>query len=167
MTNAEWQKLQEVVLYVLDKTQDLDYYRVFKILYFAEQEHLKNYGTRIIGDDFCALPHGPVPSKLYDAIKENRLSDILEQRKGNVIVAKRRYNADYLSLLDCKSLDKSITENATLSFTCLKDKSHDTAWKATPHCRTISIKDIASAAGASTGILVYIEEQEEIDKLLR
>ena len=40
MTRFDKQKLTEVVLYILNKTKGLDYYHVFKIIYFANIAHL-------------------------------------------------------------------------------------------------------------------------------
>jgi uncharacterized phage-associated protein len=70
MSTYERQKLVEVVLYILNKTGGLDYYHLFKVMYFAEREHLASWGDRITADEFHALPHGPVPTLLYDAIKK-------------------------------------------------------------------------------------------------
>ena len=70
MTLFDKQKLTEMVLYILNKTNGLDYYHVFKIIYFANIAHLSRCGLRITTDDFCALQDGPVPSILYDSIKK-------------------------------------------------------------------------------------------------
>jgi len=36
-----------------------DFHKIFKILYFADQKHLANYGRPIIGDHYIAMEHGP------------------------------------------------------------------------------------------------------------
>ena len=69
MNGFEQRKLNEIILYLLNVTGGMDYYHIFKILYFAEREHLAKWGHRMIADDFCALEYGPVPTHLYDAIK--------------------------------------------------------------------------------------------------
>ncbi len=40
MTDYDSKKLTELVLYILCKTGGIDFYHVFKILYFAEMSHL-------------------------------------------------------------------------------------------------------------------------------
>ena len=52
MDNYEQQKIVEVVLYILNKTGGIDFYHLFKILYFAERDHLAKWGDKIISDDF-------------------------------------------------------------------------------------------------------------------
>lgn len=69
MTSFDKQRIIEVVLYILNKTGGIDYYHLFKILYFANQRSLVEWGQLMITDKFCALPHGPVPTELYNTIK--------------------------------------------------------------------------------------------------
>ena len=71
MAAIDNKKIVEAVLYILNVTKGLDYYHVFKVLYFAEREHLKLWGTKILADDFVAMEYGPVPTKLYNAVKNN------------------------------------------------------------------------------------------------
>lgn len=55
MTSFDKQKLTEIVLYILNKTKGLDYYHVFKVIYFANIAHLARYGFRMTTDEFCAV----------------------------------------------------------------------------------------------------------------
>lgn len=64
MNKYDWNKIIEVVLYILNKTGGIDYYHVFKILYFAEKEHLQKWGNSITSDENVALPYGPKLSNL-------------------------------------------------------------------------------------------------------
>ncbi len=70
MTSHDRKKLTELVLFILDKTGGVDFYHAFKILYFAEMKHLAKWGSGFVPDEFCALKYGPVPTQLYDAVKE-------------------------------------------------------------------------------------------------
>src|SRR5690554_1717133 len=67
--NDDILKMKAAFLYVVSAFEGVDILRAFKILYFANKEHLALYGRPIIEDEFCALPNGPVPSKIYDAVK--------------------------------------------------------------------------------------------------
>ena len=178
MTQFDKEKLIEVVLYIINATKGLDYYHIFKILYFAQQKHLCKWGSRIVADDFVAMEYGPVPTKLYSAVCKNEhyakeliplFAEAIEfagKDASNTLLPKREANMDYLSQADIESLKESIAENKGLSFGELVDKSHDSAWHATKNCDVISIGDIAKAGGANDGFVEYINEQEFIQKAL-
>ncbi len=175
------ERLVEIVLYVLNKTGELDYYTLLKTIYFAELKHLAKWGQRITSDDVCAMPYGPVLSHLLDAIKgdtrEQELSTMLRKAfkfasedASNVMLPLRKANEDYLSKSEKEALDESIDENANLSFEQLKNKSHDDIWyKNYPEGKgkkIISTMDMAKSAHALEAILEYIKENLEIERAL-
>lgn len=177
------QKLVEIVLYILHKTAGLDYYHIFKILYFAEMKHLAKWGTRMVSDDFCALKYGPVPTRLYNAVKElgyPRMGLAKELDNAvmfagddapNVLLARRLYNGDFLSMSEIEALDSSIAENANLTFATLKSKSHDAAYDEADRrvngTNIISPISMARVMRANDAMIDYIREQIEIDKALQ
>jgi len=86
MTSHDRKKLSELVLFIIDKTGGVDFYHAFKILYFAEMKHLAKWGSGFVPDEFCALKYGPVPTHLYDAVKElNHPQMILSEELSEVI----------------------------------------------------------------------------------
>ena len=185
MTKREKRKLIEMVLYILHKTGGTDLYHVLKILYFAEQKHLLEWGTKMVPDDFHAYEYGPVPDQLYKAVHNNnkygeelpRLFNESMEFAGNdapnVLLPKREPDMDWLSKADVECLDAAINENIGLSFGQLLKKSHDEAWlqawisSQAGNDDIMDVVSIAKAAGASEGLLEYIEEQAEIDMALR
>lgn len=182
MTNFEKQKLTEIVLYILNKANGLDYYHVFKIIYFAELEHLAKYGFRMTTDEFCALPDGPVPSLLYDCIKDNSFCDKdLENminknvEKGNddayyMLTAKRKADLDYLSEAEIESLDKSIRDNATMPYDKLKEKSHGKEWRRAFYessgRKVMDTIGMATDGMASEEMIEYIKENLAVETAL-
>ena len=68
-------KALNALLYVANRVQRKDFHKIFKIIYFAdrqhlaERQHLAKWGEKITTDDYYALPHGPVPTRIYDALK--------------------------------------------------------------------------------------------------
>lgn len=182
MTNNDRKKLTEIVLYILCKTKGVDYYRVFKILYFAEMAHLAKWGTRMTADDFCALPYGPVPTRLYDAVKELGHADMKLAKEldsavqfagddaSNVLLPKRQFDNNMLSISEIEALDRAINENKSLSFNELKRKSHDAAWDEAYQRKfgtnIISPVSMAKVMNADNAMLEYIKEQMEIDAAL-
>nr|WP_298561647.1 Panacea domain-containing protein [uncultured Prevotella sp.] len=113
------ERLVEIVLYVLNKTGELDYHTLLKTIYFAELKHLAKWGQRMTEDDVCAMPYGPVLSHLLDAIKgdshERELSQMLRtafkfasEDASNIMLPLRKANEDYLSESEKEALDASI-----------------------------------------------------------
>ncbi|MDR0687603.1 MAG: SocA family protein [Prevotellaceae bacterium] len=179
MNTYERQKLVEVVLYILNKTSGLDYYHLFKVMYFAEREHLASWGDRITADEFHALPHGPAPTLLYDTIKKKERSDdfsrllwgAVEFAGGDapyVLLPKRAPDMRYISASEEGALDKSTEENAKRLFGELKAMSHDEAWKSASKRKpkVILHLDMAKAADATDATVAYIQEQQAIDRAL-
>ncbi len=183
MTNYDSKKLAELVLYILGKTGGVDYYHAFKILYFAEMKHLAKWGSRIVPDEFCALKYGPVPTQLYDAVKElNRprmelseeLSGVIQfagEDAPNVLLPKREADTRFLSKSEIEALDQSIDENKSLTFGQLMSKSHDKAWEEASRrengTNVISPISMAKVLNADEAMLEYIEEQMQIDSALK
>ena len=172
-----------MVLYILNKTNGLDYYHVFKVIYFANISQLAKCGLRITTDEFCALQDGPVPSILYDSIKsgvhcDKELEGLINDAvvKGNddayyMWSAKRQANLDYLSLSEMEELDKSIAENAHLPYNTLKSKSHGTEWSRAyyapnPGRKIMDVVGMAMDASASDAMIEYIREELEIEHAL-
>lgn len=182
MTKYEQTKLVQVVLYVLQKTGGIDYYHLFKILYFAELKHLAKWGSRITSDNFYALEYGPVPTCLYDTVKGQSIpaTDLLKlfsdnikfagKDAPNVLLPKTEADMNYLSKSEIEALDSSIGENAHLTFGQLKDKSHDKAWYEAYHhvngSNVISPVSMAKVSGADAATLEYIQEQIELENAL-
>jgi uncharacterized phage-associated protein len=184
MTKEEVQKLKAATLYIIGKCGEIDYFHLFKILYFADGEHLAYYGRRIINDTFCALPRGAVPSNLFDAIKMiwdrknskradylTTITDSLEVKDPTyyyILSAKEAADMRYLSTSDIEYLDKSIRENRNVDMNTLSEKSHDIAWQEAWNRRQsseINPISMAKASGASDEMLAYIKEDELINAL--
>lgn len=176
MNHDDVLKLKAAVLYVLNKCGRIGYLRLFKILYFANREHYAKYGRSIINDVFCALPKGPVPSFLYDAIKGQKgnyytiISESIynpEDEEYFIVTAKEEPDMDELSVSDIKCLDKSIQENKDIDINSLSIKSHDEAWEEKKHSHgRMNNISIAKAGGASEAMIEYIKENELIDSLI-
>jgi len=147
-----------------------DFHKCFKILYFADQKHLLEYGRPILGDTYIAMKHGPVPSKVYDIFKsikgigwsnpsELGVEGFFEIKEGhNVFLGMKKANYDEIAISEKECLLASIKENGELSFRELTEKSHDQAWEEVNENDVMSTIEIAKAAGAS---------EEFIDSILK
>lgn len=163
------EKTLEAILYISEKTQDL--YHVLKILYFADKIHLSNYGRLIAGDSYVAMSNGPVPSHAYNIIKTVRgdesisygidLTNTFKVENKNNIIPIRKSNLEKLSDSDKECLDKSIIENKDLTFSQLKRKSHDKAYKSADENDLISLTEIAKSLDNNKEVLKYLEAMYE------
>jgi uncharacterized phage-associated protein len=70
---------------------DLTKLKAAKLLYFADKEHLLQYGRPILGDVYYCLPYGPVPS-----VALNEMGDAIE--KAEVPDADRTLFREYLEV---------------------------------------------------------------------
>jgi uncharacterized phage-associated protein len=181
-------KIKAVLLYILKNfSEGIDYIKLFKILYFAQQEHLAKYGRPIVDESFYALKHGPVPSFSYKAFQvaegkiellkdfEEFLSGINVEPDGeNVCVSSSvEPDMDELSRSDMKCLDSSILKHKDADSYDLSELSHDQAWieaynraQNDPEKNMITLIDIAKAAKAPEGIINHIREHQLIKKAL-
>ncbi len=172
--NYEDQRIKEVLLYILSKTGAVDYYHLMKILYLAERQHLAKWGEKITSDDYYALPHGPVPTRIYDSLKSVKegkgsfLSDVIVVDKDSPNVTPLRTpDMDYLSKSEIEALDNAIAKNIVKSFAELERMTHDKYYnKALVNGRKMSVEDIARSGGATEQMIEFIREQMAFDKAL-
>lgn len=184
-TSDEIQKMQAAMLYVLNQFPDgLDYIKLFKILYFAQQEHLSKYGRGIVNDTFHALRLGPVPAFIYKGIQiaEGRLAQEEDFQQfcaaiavdNKTVKATQDADLDELSVTDLRCLKWSIDTFGYLPSKKLSEKSHDAAWAQAynraqddPEKDIMSLIDIARAGGANEGMIAYLRENLRLDRMLQ
>lgn len=178
-------KIKAAVLYILQQIPGgLDYIHLFKIMYFAQQEHLVTYALPIIDDSFVARKHGPVASLTYKVLRgvegkvamtDGDLSDfmgsiVVEMQHGHQVVTIAPgvvCDTDELSASNMKVLDKWISKCKDVQSFELSDLSHDKAWKSakartdrTGEDTKITLYDIAKAGGANSTMLSLIRERQ-------
>jgi len=180
-TKDEIDKIKASVLYVLTQfPEGIDFIKLFKIMYFAEKEHLISYGRSITRDSFHALKHGPVPSFTYKAIQVNQgkikeTTDLNEIASAIIILddkiyAKINADQDELSVSDVRCLDNAISKCKDVDSYTLSNLSHkDAAWKEAysrsqddPEKNKMTLIDIARFGNASQDIINKIRESEQI-----
>lgn len=173
------EKSLEAMLFVANRLKRKDFHKIFKVLYFADREHLFRYGRPITGDTYIAMKDGPVPSKIDDIFKAVRgdsyfakvsdivkLSDVFVVHDWYFIEPKRDANMDYLSKSDVEVLTESLDKYGSLSWYEIREKSHDYAWKATAKDRQMSIEDIMRESGAEEDYIDYVVDDIMFEKEL-
>ncbi len=182
-TPIQIREIKETILYILQSFKDgVDYIKLFKILYFAQQKHLVKYGKVIVEDTFRARRHGPVPSFLYKALKEAERGqaegDIKNFLTGIVVFDQKVYaktipDMDWISIAEKAIIDETIEKYGNMDSQTLSEKSHDSAWEKAmqrmeddPQKDILTIIDIARAGNASEAMIDYIREKQIVEEAL-
>ncbi len=156
-------KALQVLLYVTREVPDM--YNALKVIYFADKQHLQEYGRFIYGDYYVALQYGPVPSLAYDIVKQVRGdgSCVVQGAEeylsldGNDIIAHRDPDLDLLSESDAECLDEAIERYGDMSFPQLRDISHgDDAFQSADQNGFMSLVTIAESLPNSDELLEYL-----------
>jgi len=176
-TNFNEKKTLNAVLYIANKLKRKDFHKIFKILYFADRNHLSVYGRLITGDVYIAMEDGPVPSKLYDIFKSVRgdsyfndngvFSKYFKVVDWNLINPIAQPNLKTLSKTDIENLDNSLALYGDMSWDEVREKSHDYAWINTVRGTPISFDNIVREVGDDDAYLDYLKEQANLIQLFR
>lgn len=173
--NVQFDKVKALnaLLYVACRVQRKDFHKIFKIIYFADRQHLAEWGKPITGDTYIAMDAGPVPSKMYDMLKIVRGDSYLPDTEGlgaffkveNWMYVQPLVDADMnkLSKNERNALDDSIAKYAGLSYDEIKEKSHDIAWRSTARDFSIKWEDIAREAGLDSEEMACIKEFSDLE----
>lgn len=181
----EVNKIKAVVEYILQQMgKGVDYIHLFKVMYFAQEEHLAIYGVPIMYDTFVARKHGPVPSLTYKVLRvaEGKIVDVtgelhsfasdlsLSMSDGHQVVTLAdgvQCDMDELSRSNVRILDKWIEHCKDIKSFDLSELSHDKAWlkavrqtKRTGEDTKISLYDMAYSGGASKDMLNVVKERQ-------
>lgn len=169
-------KALNVLLYVANRVKRKDFHKIFKIIYFAERQHLADWGKPIIGDTYIAMEAGPVPSRMYDMLKIVRGDSYLPDTEGLAdfflvdnwmfVIPKKDADLGKLTKNEIEALDDAINKYASLSYDEIKEKSHDTAWRSTARDFSIKWEDIAREAGLDAEEIECVNEFSALEAAL-
>jgi uncharacterized phage-associated protein len=131
-------KAAEILVWIAVKSPGLDFYRILKVLFFADKEHLVRYGRPVLGDRYIAMEHGPVPSVVYNMLKEDPFlaPETLKLVREAIRVVRnegppkvyavegRSPDLRLLSRSDVEVLGSSLAKYGAMSFSRLKEITH-------------------------------------------
>ena len=125
------------------KVKKLDPHKLAKLVYFADKEHMLDYGRPITGDRYMAMEYGPVPSFIYDLVKDSarvwtphlqafdeRITRHCEGERVRYIAPKTPFKQPRaLTGSDCRYLEAAAEEYGGKNFDELTAISHrERAW---------------------------------------
>ena len=108
----------------------MNYMKLIKLMYIADREALKRWGHPLTGDEYYALPHGPIVSRVYDLIADE--PDLSSSAYWNTFIATHNYEvelkqstpADSLAPADVDLLHDVFRQFGHLNQWQLRDLTH-------------------------------------------
>lgn len=171
-----FEKTINAALYVAENIKERGFHKIFKILYFADREHLAKYGRPITGDTYIKMDYGPAPSNLYNIFKDIRgdgsfpvenLESYFSIIDEYIVNPEKKSDLSYLSRTDLNELNDSILKYGEMPFEKLTEISHGIAWKLAPFNRKISIENIMKEAGVGDEFIAHISGHMNLQKIMR
>ena len=180
--------LKAVVLYILKNCStrvSRNVYYIVKVAYVAQQKHLAKYLCPLYEDKITALQFGPVPSSIYDALKIARgdaiamyfhRNDNLHLVYDSISFSDEVFSADeepdlnFLSTSAIECINGALKEVSAMSFDEIVNATHGEEWARAfnnPDSKQMSYLAIAKEGGADDSSLSYLEENLELDGLLK
>lgn len=168
------QRLKEVLLYILDRTGCISYYKLMKMMFCAERQNLILWGDQITGLKFEAREHGPVPITLYNQIRcqkkngTSHISDVIVLVDEYNVAALRKPNMEYISKSDVASLNYGIEEIAGMDYAEIERYLHDAVYDRlnSTENKFYTQQDIAESGKASKEVLERIAYQDRLSRAL-
>jgi uncharacterized phage-associated protein len=127
----------EALAYITSRWPNISAFFASKVLFYAEKEHLNTFARPIVADTFIAMPNGPVPSTLYDFMRDRLgMAGDPEAVRGAIdssqyphMGARRDADMSVLSETDRSCLDHAIEFCRTKGFGHLSSLTHqERAW---------------------------------------
>ena len=142
------EKFTQAAVYVISRCPPvMTRKKLFKLLYFADKEHLVKYARPILRDYYINMDQGPVPSASYDLVKANleRWPQIVidafakhVEVSGMYLSVRASAGTDLLSKSDIEVLNAVIDRYGLRGANYLSALSHrDKAWLETQRNRRI------------------------------
>lgn len=133
-------KAVEALIFIAQRWPGITPFFLSKVLFFADRDHLREFGRPVLGDMYMAMNNGPVPSRVYDIIKGNLdffgdpaaiKAALRVDRNAQYpqLFHQREPDTDQFSETDVAALEQSIAFCRGKSFSDLSNLTHqEEAW---------------------------------------
>lgn len=150
-------------------------YSLMKLMYLSDKLHLEKCGRFIVGDHYCAMQNGPVPSATYDMFKHlkgQKPNARFEPAEGafkytgendHEVTLLKPFDLDELSSIEIKCLNEILAVYHSLGKWGVRDLSHDPTWRKAWETRhglsaSISTEEIASEFDDGNVVLNHLRD---------
>ena len=178
--------LKAVLLYIINGwngTQKCDVYHIVKAALYAQEFHLVRYMRPLCKGSIIALPYGPAPTAIYDALKIARgdaraiachENDGLVDMAAPIVFSdeifstKEKPDKGCLSRSQVECLDAAMRKVGDMSFDELMSHTYQSEWKraSRTQSRCMDLLAIARKGGADNSAIAYMKQSLELDKAL-
>ncbi|HHK8423404.1 TPA: Panacea domain-containing protein [Photobacterium damselae] len=141
------EKAVEMMIYIVSKVNSCDKHQLMKTCFFADLNHLENYGRPVTGNKYIKMNYGPVPSEVYGMIQRPLPEEHYIQVDGYYLRALREANIKKLSKSDIKSIDYAIELLSDMDFQARTEVSHGHAWQSAELNQAISFEAMLEEIG--------------------
>lgn len=174
-------KLAQAAAYLVSKRNGrMSHLKLIKLLYLADREALRRFESPITGDNYVAMPHGPVLSRTLDLmngfVQSNPegwagwLSDV-QNHEVNTNRPVNREVLDHLSDAEVSVLDDIFARYGHMNRWALRDLTHDPEQVPEWHdpkgtSRPIHLGRVLEAVGKPRDLAQKIREELEAKQAL-
>jgi uncharacterized phage-associated protein len=126
-------KALESIVWLANACPEIDIYHIVKAAFFADKDHLNEYGRPIAGDDYQADTYGPLGQCVYRLLKGDPIEMLALGGNGPLpfkvdnrwrVTADREANTRILSDSDVAALQRAVNFVAPLGFNELVGMTH-------------------------------------------
>jgi hypothetical protein len=135
MAKFNEEKTLAAILFLAKQDGKIDLYALLKTIYYADKNHLHEWGRTITSDGYAKMECGPVPSSAYDMLKSVRgdgrwktelnLKNFFEFIDWITVKPLMSPDMNKLSETDVEALQKSFNERGRKLFPELYKEAHD------------------------------------------
>jgi hypothetical protein len=131
-TNAA--KALEVILWIANRSPQIDVYHLVKAVFFADKKHISEFGRPIVGDAYRAAPYGPLPQVIYGLLRNDPIEVLALESNGELpfsvttqhkVIPERDPNSRVLSDSDLEALEYGLSHVEGRRFSDIYQETHD------------------------------------------
>jgi uncharacterized phage-associated protein len=171
--NVDTEKVFNAVAYFAGNCEGSTKMKICKLLYFADKEHLLQYGRPITGDTYVKKQYGPTPSaglSMLQGRASTRKTALFQSKVAvhqNDVRALSSPDLKVFSRSDLRVMEQVCKKYGHLTAAQLSDRSHrEPAWKKTPNNHLIDFELFFEGHPEAKAILDLLKDESHAEATL-